>query len=262
MTIPPLVAQNDPFLKKPLTENVDMKLSIIIPAYNEENTIAKVLSRIDAMEFPFETELIVADDGSTDSTRDIIEATETSKVLKKHFSPINLGKGAAIRFALQLVEGDFIIIQDADLENDTRDILRIAEHSQKNGADIVYGSRFLAGERHFTNASPTNITANKIMTSYANLLYGSRLTDMATAYKLIRTSVIKRIRLRCTGFEFEPEITAKLLRLGYSIPEVPISYIPRTTEQGKKIHWFDGFKYMYYLTKYRFTPLEAFLLDG
>lgn len=236
-----------------------MKLSIVIPVYNEKTTITRVLDKVLSIPFPYETEIIVVDDGSTDGTDRLIAEYGRGNIIKKHTSLINLGKGAAVRFGLEYAEGDWVIIQDADLELDPGDILKIVEAMQKTGADAVYGSRFAGGRMRFKNASLANIIANKVMTGYTNLLYGGNLTDMSTAYKLIRADALKKIRLRCIGFEFEPEITAKLLRLGYTIFEVPIAYQPRTTKEGKKIAWWDGFKYLYYLTKYRIVAASKFL---
>ena len=239
-----------------------MKLSIIIPAYNERHTIGQVLASLDALDFGFDVEFIVSDDGSTDGTANIIKDLRTTRPLKKHLAAINQGKGAAIRAGLGLVEGDHVIIQDADLENDPADILRLAQESQRTGAQAVYGTRFAAGSRQLGKASPANLAANRVMTAYANLLFGARLTDMATAYKLIQTSVIKKIRLQSLGFDFEPEITAKLLRMGCKIHEVPISYLPRSKAQGKKVRWTDGLRYMLVLTRFRLVPLESFILAG
>jgi glycosyltransferase involved in cell wall biosynthesis len=236
-----------------------MKLSIIIPVYNEKSTITHLLDKLLSIPFPYETEIIVVDDGSTDGTSRLIAEYGRDNIIKKHTSLINLGKGAAVRFGLEYAEGDFVIIQDADLELDPEDILKIVEAMRQTGADAVYGSRFAGGRFRFKNASLANSLANKIMTGYTNLLYGGSLTDMSTAYKLIRADALKKIRLRSIGFEFEPEITAKLLRLGYKIREVPIAYQPRTTDQGKKIAWWDGFKYMYYLTKYRIIEKDRLL---
>ncbi len=236
-----------------------MKLSIVIPVYNEKATITQVLDKLLAVPFPYETQIIVVDDGSTDGTSRLIEEYGRSDIVTRHTSLINLGKGAAVRFGIEYADGDYVIIQDADLELDPADILLIVEKMRESGAAAVYGSRFAGGRLRFANASPANIAANKIMTAYTNLLYGGRLSDMSTAYKLIRGDILKSLKLRCVGFEFEPEITAKLLRLGHRIDEVPIGYRPRTNKEGKKIAWWDGFKYLYYLTKYRLVKTESFL---
>ena len=234
-----------------------MKLSIIIPVFNEKSTIAGLLDKLLAVKFPFETEIIVVDDGSTDGSARILQEYGQENIIKKHCSLINLGKGAAVRFGLEYAEGDYIIIQDADLELDPNDILKIVEQAQKEGIDVVYGSRFLETEN--AKGKLSSFAANRIMTGYTNVLYGSRLSDMATCYKLVKADLLKNLKLTCIGFELEPELTAKLLRLGHKIKEVPVSYFPRTTHEGKKIRWWDGFKYMYYLTKYRVMKKNTFV---
>jgi dolichol-phosphate mannosyltransferase len=236
-----------------------MKLSIIIPVYNEEITINQVLEKLQNLSLPVDSEIIIADDGSTDRTAEIISKFKNKNIVKVHTSLINLGKGAAVRFGLEYAEGDYIIIQDADLELNPEDFPNLLEPVLEGDAEVVYGSRFKKGSKRVASVPFVTILANRIMTAYTNLLYRSRITDMATAYKLIKTDVIKNINLRCIGFEFEPEITAKLLRLGHKIVEAPITYRPRTTEEGKKIGWKDGIKYMYYLTKYRFVKKEAII---
>ncbi len=236
-----------------------MVLSIIIPVYNEESTIELVLRKLLGMSFPFGVEIIVVDDGSTDRTKELIAAVNRDNVLKVHSSLINLGKGAAVRFGLEYVSGDYVIIQDADLELDPEDIIKLLDPVIAGRVDVVYGSRFKSRGPRAVSVPWYTILANRILAGYTNLLYGSALTDMATSYKLVRTEVVRKLRMRCVGFEFDPEITAKLLRLGHRIIEVPISYEPRTTEQGKKITWWDGFRFMYYLTKYRVQSADSFV---
>lgn len=236
-----------------------MVLSIIIPVYNEESTIELVLRKLLAMSFPFGVEIIVVDDGSTDRTKELIAAVNRDNVLKVHSSLINLGKGAAVRFGLEYVSGDYVIIQDADLELDPEDIIKVLDPVIAGSVDVVYGSRFKSHGPRAVEVPWYTILANKILAGYTNFLYGSSLTDMATSYKLVKTEVVRKLNMRCVGFEFDPEITAKLLRLGHRIVEVPISYEPRTTEQGKKITWWDGFRFMYYLTKYRVQRADSFV---
>jgi glycosyltransferase involved in cell wall biosynthesis len=234
-------------------------LSIIIPVYNEESTIELVLRKLLAMSFPFGVEIIVVDDGSTDRTNDLIAAVNRDNVLKVHSSLINLGKGAAVRFGLEYVSGDYVIIQDADLELDPEDIIKLLEPVIAGRVDVVYGSRFKLRSPRAVAVPWYTILANRILATYTNILFGSDLTDMATSYKLVKTEIVRKLNMRCVGFEFDPEITAKLLRLGHRIIEVSVSYEPRTTEQGKKITWWDGFRFMYYLTKYRVQRTDSFV---
>lgn len=236
-----------------------MVLSIIIPVYNEESTIALILRKLLAISFPFGVEIIVVDDGSTDHTKALIDSINRDNVFKVHSSLINLGKGAAVRFGLEYVSGDYVVIQDADLELNPEDIIKLVQPVIAGGVDVVYGSRFKSRGTRVASVPWYTILANRILAGYTNLLYGSTLTDMATAYKLVRTDIVRKLNMRCVGFEFDPEITAKLLRLGHRITEVPISYEPRTTEEGKKITWWDGFRFMYYLTKFRFQRVESFV---
>ena len=235
-----------------------MKLSIIIPVFNEESTITRVLEKLSSIAFPFETEIVIVDDGSTDRTAEAIARFNRDNILKVHTSLINLGKGAAVRFGIEYADGDYVVIQDADLELDPADIVSLVGPIANGGAAVVYGSRFKGRRRGAARVPWYTILANRLLTGYTNLLYGCRLTDMATAYKLVRGDVIRSLNLRCVGFEFDPEITAKLLRLGHRIVEVPISYQPRSTAEGKKIGWRDAFKFVYYLTTYRVGDAERF----
>jgi glycosyltransferase involved in cell wall biosynthesis len=167
-----------------------------------------------------------------------------------------LGKGAAVRFGLEYATGDLILIQDADLELDPNDYPKLLEPILKGETDIVYGSRFMGRKKRMRLKT---YFANKFLVLLTNLLFFSNLSDMETAYKLFRREIINRIRLKCVGFELEPEITAKFLRLGYKIKSIPISYQPRSFEEGKKISWYDGIKAVYYLLKYRIAKKESFL---
>ena len=224
-----------------------MKLSVIIPVYNEESTISEVIDKVRAVELPVDKEIIVVDDGSTDHTVEILEQRQQD-VTFVHFSRINFGKGAAIRVGLTYVTGGIVIIQDADLELDPNEYRLLLTPILAGEAHTVYGSRFL---KPVHNIPRRTIVANKFLTWVTNLLYKSSLTDMETAYKAFRAEIITRLPLKCHRFEFEPEVTAKLLRNGYRIKEVPISYNPRTAAEGKKINWRDGVSAVWTLLKYR-----------
>ena len=228
-----------------------MKVSILIPVYNERSTIEEVVRRVLAVDLGpgMEREVIVADEGSRDGTREILDRLRGAGVIKVHTSLINLGKGAAVRFALEYATGDIVLIQDADLELSPEEYPRLLAPVVAGTAEVVYGSRFLR-----PNPVPFKaVVANRFLTMLTNVLYGARLTDMETAYKVFRTEIIRKLGLRCVGFEFEPEVTARLLRRGVDITEVPISYVPRPRTEGKKIRWYDGVKAIYYLLRYRFT---------
>jgi glycosyltransferase involved in cell wall biosynthesis len=227
------------------------KLSIIIPTYNEAATIAEVVQRVLRVGVPgLEKEIIIVDDGSGDESAVIIEALRTQHLeqIKTYHSLINLGKGAAIRLGLSLATGNIILIQDADLELNPEEYPSLLSPILSGQTNVVYGSRFLRA----SNRVPTRSRlANGFLTALTNLLFGGRLTDMATAYKVFRSPVINSLKLRSARFEFEPEVTAKLLLAGHRIVEVPITYTPRGATQGKKIGWVDGIEYIYTLLKYR-----------
>ena len=222
-----------------------MKLSVIIPAYNEIDTIEEVLRRVRAVEIA--KEIIVTDDCSTDGTREFLRAQGDIVLVE---SDRNRGKGASIRAAIERATGDVVLIQDADLEYDPNDYHALMQPIADGKADIVYGSRFL-------NAKPkmraANYLANRVFAMLASVLYGRRVTDEATCYKTFRTDVLKSIDLRCNRFEFCPEVTARLLKRGYRYAEVPIWYEARTYAQGKKITWKDGVECIWTLLKYRFV---------
>jgi glycosyltransferase involved in cell wall biosynthesis len=229
-----------------------VKLSIIIPVYNEEQTIGTVVERVRAVDLGgIDKEIIVANDGSDDGTQRAIDAVPAGgpTPLRVVESPINLGKGAAIRLGLKYATGDVILIQDADLELDPNEYGALLAPII-GGETVVYGSRFL---RPVPGISRRTRLANRLLTSMTNLLYWSRLTDMETGYKVFRRDVLGKIKLRSVGFDFEPELTAKLLLAGYRIVEVPISYNPRRRDEGKKIRWVDGLDAAYVLMKFRLT---------
>lgn len=231
-----------------------MKLSIIIPVYNEKDTIEAILRRV--LEVKMEEmgkEVIVVDDGSKDGTVEILQriAQEwSSPNLKIYFHAQNQGKGAAIRTALNHVSGEIVIIQDADLEYHPEEYPLLVLPILKYGADVVYGTRFLGVHRAFLF---WHYLGNKFLTFVTNLLYDSMLSDMEVGYKAFRAEIIKQIPLKARGFEFEPEITAKILkRKKLRLYEVPITYSGRDYEEGKKITWRDGFTAIWTLLKYRF----------
>lgn len=199
-----------------------------------------------------ELEVIVANDGSTDRTADIIDARRWPDGLPVHVyhSPINLGKGAAVRIGLARATGDILLVQDADLELNPEEYTRLLAPLLEGGSDVVYGSRFLASNDGVPRRTRL---ANRFLTILTNVLFGARLTDMETAYKVMRREALSGIRLRCVGFDIEPELTAKLLLAGRKIVEVPITYKPRRPDEGKKMRWIDGVDAVYTLLKCRLT---------
>ena len=227
-----------------------VKLSIIIPVYNESLHVAEVIERVSSAPLPegVERELIVVDDGSTDGTREILERL-SDRVTKVHYSMLNFGKGTAIRVGLQHAQGDIVIIQDGDMEYDPNDIRSVVRPILEGKATIVYGSRFRGQiqKMYFKYR-----LVNKLLVLAVRLLYGAQITDEATAYKAFHRSVLERITLTCERFEFCPEFTAKALRSGYHIHEVPITYLGRSVEQGKKIRFKDGVEAFWTLLRYRF----------
>lgn len=228
-----------------------MKLSILIPCYNEKATIEEIVRRVLAAPLDLPQEIILVDDGSIDGTREILQRFNPTEGLKIILHERNLGKGAAIRSALRDARGDILLIQDADLEYDPRDYPALLAPILEGRAKVVYGSRFLGGPHMamlFWHA-----LGNKLLTLITNVLYDSVLSDMETGYKVFLSEVIRDIPLRSRRFEFEPEITAKVLKRGHRIYEVPISYTGREYSQGKKITWRDGFIALWTLLKYRFV---------
>jgi dolichol-phosphate mannosyltransferase len=228
-----------------------MKLSIIVPAYNEAQTIVGVIDRILAVDLgDLEREIIIVDDGSDDDTGQLIDRSSWRGRQNVHVlgNPINLGKGAAIRLGLRHASGDIILIQDADLELDPAQYMRLLQPILDARTVIVYGSRFLGRQSHIPRRTRL---ANRALTMLTNILYGSHLTDMETAYKVFRRDVLNGLRLRSVGFDFEPEFTAKVLRSGRHILEVPVDYRPRGIDEGKKIGWIDGMDAVYALIKFR-----------
>lgn len=231
------------------------RLSVLMPVFNEASGVAEILRLVDAAETGgLEKELIIVDDGSTDGTRDILERLEglctPHRVL---FHSRNIGKGAAIRTGLTYATGDIILIQDADLEYDPAEYPELLEPILRGRADVVYGSR-LRGGKPVREFSLLYLWGNRLVTLVANLLYGGALTDMETCYKVFRADVIKNLEIRANRFDFEPEVTAKVLRRGHRIVELPISYYARSRTEGKKLTWRDGLATLWTLLRYRVLP--------
>jgi glycosyltransferase involved in cell wall biosynthesis len=224
-----------------------MKLTIIIPVYNEQTTVAEIIKRVKKVSFgKVKTEVIVVDDGSTDGSRQKLKRV---KGVKKIFFKRNQGKGAAIRAGLKRASGDYIVIQDSDLEYDPQDIPSLLKPVLEKKAEIVYGSRFIGPHK---NMLFWHLAGNKFLSLVTNLLYDTTLSDMEVGYKLIPVKVLRSLKLTSNRFGFEPEVTCKLLKRGYRIYEVPISYTGREFHQGKKITWWDGVKALFLLFRYRF----------
>lgn len=226
-----------------------LKVSIIIPVYNEENHIEKIIPQVQKAPVDIEKEIIIVDDGSTDKTAKILKKYQKFKNIKIIFQTKNKGKGSAIRRGLKETRGEIILIQDADDEYSVQDYPKILEPIIRGKAKVVYGSRFLG---KISGMRLQNRLANKILTFTANILYGLKITDEATAYKVFSKDVIKSINLKCERFEFCPEVTAKIAKRGHKILEVPINYCGRTTASGKKIKLKDAFSAFWTLIKYRF----------
>lgn len=228
------------------------RLSIIIPAYNEEATILAVLQKMTEIELisGIEKELIIIDDCSKDDTRKIVnEFAESRNDLVIFHQPVNQGKGAAVRKGIELAKGDFLIFQDADLELDPEDINILLAKAMETKSRVVYGSRLLTPESR-SSFNPNSLVANRFLTWLSNVVNGTRITDMETCYKLIETPLAKSLQLKEERFGFEPEITAKLARKKIQFEEVPISYVSRTKEDGKKIGYKDGIRAIYCILRY------------
>lgn len=228
-----------------------LKVSIVIPVYNEFRTFPEVLERVRRAPLPegCSREIIVVDDGSADGTGDLLREYASAALLIAHHSTVNRGKGSAIRTAISQATGDILIIQDGDLEYDPQDYATILEPIVSGEVDVVYGSRFLGKP---TGMALPNLIANRILTFATNLLYGAQLTDQATAYKAFRLSMLRNIELTSNRFEFCAEVTAKILKRGHRIQEVPIRYNGRGIADGKKIRARDGFEALWTLIKNRF----------
>jgi glycosyltransferase involved in cell wall biosynthesis len=226
-----------------------MKLSVVMPVYNEKDTVAEILRRVLATDLA--DEVIVVNDGSTDGTADVLAGLKVDGKVKVINAPKNRGKGAAVRLGIGATKSDLVLIQDADLEYDPRDIPALLKPIEEDLADVVYGSRFLGGPRR-----PTmywHAVANNMLTFFTNILYNNILTDMETGYKLFKREVLEDIKIRSNSFDFEPEITAKLLKKKVRIFEVPITFNPRDYSDGKKIGFVDAVAAFWALIKFRFV---------
>jgi glycosyltransferase involved in cell wall biosynthesis len=225
-------------------------ITIIVAAYNEKRTVRAVIDRLLAIDLPIAREILVVDDGSTDGTRDVLAAAVGDHLpITVLRTEQNGGKGSAIRRGLDHARGTIVAIQDADLELDPQQLATLVGPILRGDSDVVYGSRFLNG---VPDAPWLTVAANKVLTATTNVLYGATLTDMETCYKVMRTGVARSLGLTANRFDIEPEITARLLRLGYRIHELPIRFEPRSRAQGKKIRWRDGVRALQVLVVERF----------
>lgn len=228
-----------------------MIISIVIPVYNEKDTLPLILDRVNAVSLPLDTEIVVVDDCSKDGTRDVLRSLEKEARdnLRIHYHQQNQGKGAALRSGFELTRGEVIIIQDADLEYDPQEYPKLLQPILDGKADVVYGSRFSGSGPHRVLYF-WHYVGNKILTTFSNMLTNLNLTDMETCYKVFRRELLSQIELREKRFGIEPELTAKFARLGCRIYEVGISYSGRTYREGKKINWKDGMWALWCTAKY------------
>jgi glycosyltransferase involved in cell wall biosynthesis len=227
-----------------------VKLSIIIPVYNEAKTVGAVIDKVRSLDLGSDVtkEIIVVNDGSSDGTREALGRWEKVDGVRVHHSPVNLGKGSSVRIGFSFASGDIITIQDADLELDPSEYEHLIKPIVDGSADVVYGSRFVGKGRQ---GKLSFWIANKALATLTNVLYGAELTDIETCYKVLRADVVKQLKLKAARFEIEPELTAQLLKHGFRIRELPIGYAPRTHDEGKKINWKDGFGAVWMLVTQR-----------
>ncbi len=227
-----------------------MKLSIVIPVYNEARTVGAIIDKVRSLDLgaDIDKEIIVVNDGSSDGTREALARYEQLPGVRVHHSPVNLGKGSSVRIGFSFASGDIITIQDADLELDPAEYKHLIQPILDGSADVVYGSRFAGKGR---KGKLTFWLANKALSTLTNTLYRSSLTDIETCYKVFRADVIPQLKLKAARFEIEPELTAQLLKRGFRIKELPIGYSPRTHDEGKKINWKDGFGAVWMLVTQR-----------
>ena len=227
-----------------------MRLTVVIPVFNEAATLKELLAKVEAVDI--DKEVIIVDDFSTDGSRDLLAAMdESDRIIVFHDS--NSGKGAALRTGFRRATGDYVIVQDADLEYDPHDYVRLVAEARTHDADVVYGSRFAGGR---PKMAFKNWVGNRVLTWLTNQLYGSTLSDMETCYKVIRRDVLADLTIESNQFNVEPELTAKLLMRGTRIREVPISYVGRTHSEGKKISWLDFISAVWTLIRLRTRPVD------
>lgn len=229
------------------------KLSVLIPVYNEVHTVAELVDRVLRAEIPVEMEVLIGDDGSTDGTRDILDGLRGRPGVTIDFMDENVGRGGVLKHLLQQVTGDIVIHQDADLEYDPSEYAQLLAPILAGDADVVYGSRFKGNIRQMR---ALNNIANRVMTGMARLLYGVNVTDLMTCYKMYRLHLLEGLTIHADGFHFEAEFTAKLARKGARFQEVPISFVGRTFEEGKKIKAFDAILVIHQLIISRFGRLQ------
>lgn len=228
-----------------------MKLSIIVPVYNEEATLKKIIEKVQRVNLPIDKEIIIIDDSSTDNTPEIIsELKKKYKNISSIRHEINKGKGGALKTGFKHLTGDIVVIQDGDLEYNPEDFKKLIKPILDGKADVVYGSRLLGKVTGFN--IPSHYYGNKLLSLITQLLYHKRITDMETCYKIMKKEVVKILKLKSNRFDIEPEITAKIIKNKFRIIELPITYNCRTFEEGKKITWKDGIIAIYTLFKYKF----------
>ena len=227
-----------------------MKLSVIIPVFNEKNSIQNIVKKVEDIDI--DKEIILIDDYSNDGTVEIIKNDINGENIKKLFHKKNLGKGAAVRTGIKHISGDIVIIQDADMEYDPTDYHALIGPIVRGDADVVYGSRLSGGAPQRVHMF-WHLMGNKMLSFITNIMYNTTLTDMETGYKVFRADVIKNLNLKSNRFEIEPEITAKIFKQKLRVYELPISYYGRSYEEGKKITWKDGFTALWTILKYRFV---------